>query len=300
MKIDWDRISNPILDSGSKLARRDPALYFHKDTFYLFHTVVEHKRFQYTFYLDMATSTNLIDWSEPIRVIQSSKGFSSPGNVFKVGNTFNLCIQTYPVPRFKQYANENSRLWIIESKDLVNWSEPRIIEEEGSQVKWSKSHRQIDPFIIEHQNHFYCYYKTSGNIGALISKDLYNWEDISEDKPILSRDQLPDHQSIENICIIKENSDKPEFTMFFSPCRRNRGVGVAKSSDLIHWKFVHYLNLPFFEWAASRPTAPSVLDLRTESGKWIMGFHADRGLPHGGTLGLAWSDDLVTWQFPQR
>lgn len=300
MKIDWEGISNPIIDTGSRLARRDPALYFYNDTFYLFHTAVEYKKFQYVFYLEVATSKNLIDWSVPKRVIKSSKGFSSPGNVFKAKGLFNLCIQTYPVPRFKQYASEQSRLWLIQSEDLMNWSEPQILKEQGAQVEWSKSQRQIDPFIIEHEHKYYCYYKTSGNIGALISNDLFYWEELSKDKPILSRNQLPDHASIENICIIKEKVDNTDFIMFFSPCRRERGVGVAKSIDLIHWEFIHYLNLPKFKWAASRPTAPSVIDLRAECGKWLMAFHADRGLPHGGALGLAWSKDLVNWEFPKE
>jgi hypothetical protein len=300
MEIDWNHIQNPILDREPNLSLRDPALYYFNDTFYLFHTAVEHQRFQYTFYLDVSISKNLYEWSKPKRVIDSDLGYSSPGNVFQVGNTFYLSIQTYPVPKFKQYASEESRLWIIESKNMTDWSEPRLIKEQGACVNWSKSHRQIDPFIIENEHQFYCFYKTSGRLGVLISKNLNSWEEGSIDVPVLSKEDIPDHATIENICIVKEDPHKPEFTMFFSPCYAKRGVGVARSSDLLHWTFIDYLKFPMFEWAGSKPTAPSVIDMRDICGKWIMAFHADRKHPHGGALGLAWSKDLINWDVPKN
>ena len=86
--------------------------------------------------------------------------------------------------------------------------------------------------------------------------------------------------------------------MFFAPCRTGRGVGVARSDDLLNWRDVRYLDFPELAWAPAGPTAAMVLDLRAECGVWLMAFHGERRGPHSAAIGLAWSEDLDRWHCP--
>ncbi len=295
MEIHWNQLKNPILDKdhAENIQCRDGALYFHNDTFFLYYCSVEYpKLFQYQFYTDVITSRDLITWSTPLRLWDAKMGFSSPGNVFQVGNKWVLCVQTYPIERFHWWGSDECRLWTSESTDLLHWSFPRVISQDGSKAKWAKERRQIDPFILPHDGKYWCFYKTSGELGLLVSPDLQSWEEASPDRPILARDETPDHTTIENACVIKVDD---EFFMYFSPCYNKRGIGLARSTDLFHWKFDRYLKFPKFSWAKSGPTAPTVIEVRKETGMWLMAFHAERRQPHHAALGLAWSDDLINW-----
>jgi hypothetical protein len=99
------------------------------------------------------------------------------------------------------------------------------------------------------------------------------------------------------------------------------GIGVSRSKDMRTWRTVSTLKLGLeeggseaaaraWDWAQGRLSAGFVLDLRSEPriGKAIMFFHGSRWPekdPRGGwathvSLGLAWSDDLVTWQWPGK
>nr|MDO8112540.1 hypothetical protein [Candidatus Sigynarchaeota archaeon] len=295
MEIAWNHLQNPILDRDrSGIQERDVALFYHGGTFYLYHCAVEYPEwFQYQFYTDLITSKDLIHWSAPQRLWDAKMGFSSPGNVIRAGDKWVLCVQTYPIDRFHWWGSDACRLWTSESGDLVHWNFPKVIARDGSRARWAKEHRQIDPFIFPRDGKYWCFYKTSGQLGLLVSEDLQAWEEASPDRPILSPTETPDHTTIENACILEVDD---ELFMYFSPCYNKRGIGLARSTDIFHWKFERYLNFPKFPWAKSAPTAPSVIDARKETGKWLMAFHAERRQPHHAALGLAWSDDLINWK----
>jgi predicted GH43/DUF377 family glycosyl hydrolase len=276
LKIDWSQIKNPIIDKEPKVSVRDPALHYHEGTFYLFYTAVERRKWQYFFYVDLVTTQDLVHWTAPQRVILSDAGYSSPGNIIRVKN--------------------NCRLWLLESDDLKQWGTPRMIKPEGCTALWSKETRQIDPFLLVFENKYYCFYKSSGQLGLLVSDDLLSWIEASPNHPLLSPKEIPDHPTMENVCVIPQQNNSDGFMMFFSPCYQKRGIGVAYSSDLLHWSFDHYLQFPKLPWAHSGPTAPSILDGRDLVGKWLMAFHGDLQLPHHARMGLAWSEDLVHWQ----
>lgn len=82
-----------------------------------------------------------------------------------------------------------------------------------------------------------------------------------------------------------------------------------RSRDLADWSDQGLLTLGQAEWEWARHgrlTAGYVLDLRgdTAVGKALMFFHAS-ALPEarGGfyqncSIGIAWSDDLITWRWP--
>jgi hypothetical protein len=126
----------------------------------------------------------------------------------------------------------------------------------------------------------------------MVSDDLVEWMEASRDRPVLGSDDTPDGATVENPCVVRDGG---EFVMFFAPCRKGRGIGVARSDDLFHWRDVRYLGFPDLPWAEGGPTAAMVLDLRDVCGEWVMAFHGERPGPHAAALGIAHSPDMEHW-----
>lgn len=286
---------NPFLDREPQAAVRDPATFFHNGVFHCFHTAVEEGAKAPRLFVDVTQSPDLVNWSPPRRLTQSDLNFSSPGNILRVDDTWVLCVQSYPVRPGESYGSDESRLWLMTSRDLEDWEEPYLLQPEGCRAEWSRSRRQIDPYLVEHDGQFWCFYKTDGKLGLLVSPDLREWREASPQHPVLSDAQTPDGATVENPCVMR---DGDEFVLFFAPCRTGRGIGTARSSDLINWRDVLYLDFPALSWASGGPTAAMVLETRNALGRWTMFFHGDREAPHGAALGLAWSDDLTHWRCP--
>ncbi|MDF2926717.1 MAG: hypothetical protein K0R57_5631 [Paenibacillaceae bacterium] len=293
MSIKWEAVTNPIRQD-IRLAYRDPVLFHHEGIYHIFYTVVEQEQEQdrYRLYMEHSRSTDLAHWEPAVRVADSPLNFSSPGNIVRAGGKWLLCVQSYPMEPGEIYGNASSRLWLMESADLTNWSEPWMIQESGCQAVWSSSPRQIDPYLVEYQSRYWCFYKAAGQLGALVSDNLRDWQEASPDRPVLSSTETPDGSTVENPCIVR---DGEEFVLFFSPCRQGRGIGTARSRNLLDWSEVRYLDFPELAWAPGGPTAAMVLDRREACGKWLMAFHGDTEGPHGAALGLAWSGDLEHW-----
>jgi len=289
-------LANPFLGLEPRSALRDPATILHDGVYHCFYTVVEQHEGNYQLFVDVSTSRDLGLWSKPRRLTQPGLNYSSPGNIIRLANKWFLCLQSYPTKLGNAYGSDDSRLWLMESEDLVSWDEPYLLEPRGCRAKWCKSKRQIDPYLVEHEGKFWCFYKSDGKLGLLVSSDLKEWEEASPDAPVLDGAQTPDSSTVENACAVR---DGDEWVLFFAPCRDGRGIGVARSTDLIHWREVRYLDFPALPWAPGGPTAAMVLDTRVETGCWTMFFHGDRHPPHGAALGWAWSDDLETWHCPE-
>jgi len=296
MNADWTRISNPAIDRLPDVAVRDPALVMDGGVLRCFHTAVETHGSRYRLFLDVIDTRDLVEWAAPRRLTGSTMNYSSPGNVLRVGERWVLCVQSYPMGPGERYGNATCRLWLMESDDLVEWSAPRMINPEGCSAGWTDSARQIDPYLVYHAGAFWCFYKTSGCLGLLTSQDLETWEEASPSRPVLGPDDTPDGVGIENPCVVR---DGDSYVLFFAPCRAGRGIGVARSDDLLNWRDVHYLDFPDLAWATNGPTAAVVLDTREELGHWLMAFHGEYvGRPHAAAMGLAWSDDLENWACP--
>ncbi len=289
--IQWDRVPNPLLDRAPRVASRDPALYYHQGVLRCFYTAVDNGGL----FVDEIHSSDLVNWSEPRRLTEPGLNFSSPGNVIKVGESWLLCVQSYPILPGERYGSEESRLWLMSSDNLVDWSEPVMINPEGCRGTWTDSPRQIDPYLVSWQDKYWCFYKTSGCLGLLVSDDLRSWEEAVVDRPVISRDWTPDKATAENPCVIREGG---KFIMFFARVGRERGIGVAHSTNLVDWEDIHYLDFPDLAWADSGPTAAMVLDLNASHGVWLMAFHGERddGAHGKAALGLATSTDLENWK----
>ena len=294
MKIDWSSVGSPFVDLDPEVSRRDPALALVDGVFRCFHTAVEYWLGSFMLFVDVTESHNLIEWSEPMRLTQDELNFSSPGNVLRVGDTWRMCVQSYPLPSTAPHAGNDARLWLLESTDLIEWSAPKPIVAAGCRAAWAKTPRQIDPYLVEHDGRYWCFYKTDGCLGLLVSDDMVHWAEASPDRPVLAATDTPDGSTVENPCVVHNGK---EFVLFFAPCRGGRGIGVARSEDLLTWRDVRYLDFPSTAaWAKGGPTAPMVLDLRDKCGRWLMAYHGERKPPHGGALGLAWSEDMEHWE----
>jgi beta-xylosidase len=291
-------IRNPVIDRGPEQAARDVALAYEGGVFRCFHTCSVRDGDRYQLTVDLVESADLVAWSAPKRLTTSRINFSSPGNAVRVGSEWILCVQSYPIDPGQVHGSEDSRLWLMRSRDLVHWRQPVLITAAGCQANWTSSHRQIDPYLVEHDGKFWCLYKTAGNLGLLVSEDLAEWREASPDRPILRAEDTPDGSTVENPCVVRVDGS---YALFFAPCRKGRGIGLAYSDDLLDWHNVHYLDFPELPWASGGPTAPTVLDLREELGMWLMGFHGQRHThrhAHGAAIGLAWSSDLEHWLTP--
>ena len=299
-RVDLTAIESPIVLAGdATTAYRDPAAIYHDGTFYLYVTVgkIEPDKSVY-WHTAWAKSRDLIHWTEPkiFTPHDRMKNFASPGCVVRDGEDWVLCLQTYPTPNGRQYGDQTSRIWAMRSRDLENWGPPELLRVKGPDVPVDKMGRMIDAFLFRDKDDphkWWCFYKQNGASRSW-SRDLKTWTFAGS------------LAAGENACVIV---DRDEYVLFHSP---GNGVGVKRSKDLATWTDEGLLTLgqKQWPWAAGRLTAGFVLDLRDDPrvGKALMFFHGSRWPerdPRGGwashvSLGIAWSDDLLHWQWPGK
>jgi len=293
--IDFTAIKSPIILQGdSTKSYRDPAVTCHDGVFRLFCTLIRPEADgRWYLYTVESKSTNLVDWTEP-RVLTPrdlSLNFCSPGNVVRFGNEWILCLASYPRPNGERYGNTNARVWIMRSKDLDNWLPPELLKVKGPDVPFDRMGRMIDPYLFQDKDDpgkWWCFYKQNG-ASLSWSRDLKTWN-------------YSGHVDAgENVCVLVENG---EYVMFHSP---TNGIGIKRSRDLKTWRDDGCITLgqKDWPWANGRLTAGFVLDLRQEPdvGKYLMFFHGsgpESVRTSFGSLGLAWSDDLVNWDWPGK
>ena len=302
--IKLSAIESPILIKGDDFhAYRDPAAIFHDGVFYLYYTFVEIQADDRIYsYTAMSKSTDLVNWTR--QKIITPKGqklnYCSPGNVIRFNDQWVLCLQTYPrdgytVDQIPRYGDGTARVFVMTSEDLENWSAPRLLKVKGPDVPVEKMGRMIDAFLLEDKDEagkWWCFYKQNG-VSMSHSRDLVEWTYFGR------------ANSGENVCVLVEDDS---YLMFHSP---SSGIGLKKSKAFKNWTDVGNLitlgqkNWP---WARGRLTAGFVLDMTEEVriGKYIMFFHGSG--PHSekinfdnnASIGIAWSDDLRTWDWPGK
>ena len=182
----------------------------------------------------------------------------------------------------------------MRSKDLNNWSNPEIIKVKGPDVEFANMGRMIDPYLLEDKNEkgkWWCFYKQKG-VSMSYSYNLQNWTFFGHT------------ESGENVCVLNEND---EYLLFHSP---PNGISIKRSSDLHSWKdWGNQITLgqDEWDWAAGRITAGTVVNLKKKMGKYIMFFHgsgpkseSEGDFDRNASIGIAWSDDLVVWDWPEK
>jgi len=290
-------MKSPILLAGdATTACRDPAAIYYDGTFYLYVTIgkIEPDKSIY-WYTAWTKSRDLVHWTDPkiFTPRDRTKNFASPGCVVRDGEDWVLCLQTYPTPAGRGYGDQTSRIWTLRSRDLENWGPPELLRVKGPDTPVEKMGRMIDAFLFRDKDDagkWWCFYKQNG-VSRSWSRDLKRWTFAGSSA------------AGENACVIV---DHDEYVLFHSP---GNGIGVKRSKDLTTWRDHGLLTLgqKQWPWAQGRLTAGFVLDLREDPqvGKALMFFHGSRypeGDPRGGwasyvSLGIAWSEDLVHWEW---
>ncbi len=296
--VDLSAMKSPILFQGdANTAYRDPAAIYVNGWFYMYFTLVnigaDKQIFQCTAW---SKSQDLAHWTTP-RVFTPRDhhlNYGSPGDVVRFGDDWVLCLQTYPRPNGEPFGNADSRIWIMRSKDLENWGPAELLQVKGPDVPREQMGRMIDPFLLQSKDEpgkWWCFFKQNG-ISLSWSRDLKTW---TYDSHISAG---------ENPCVLVDGDD---YVLFHSP---GTGIGVKRSKDLKKWtnEGTLMLGTKDWPWAQGRLTAGFVLDLRHDPrvGKAVMFFHGSRyperdprgGFDNFASIGLAWSDDLKTWDWP--
>lgn len=295
-QLDLAAVPSPILFRGdAATAYRDPTAVYHEGLFRLFFTLVKTEA-DGKVYLYTATSksADLVHWTEP-RILtprDQKLNYSSPGNVVRFGTQWIMCLQTYPRPNGEKYGNATARLWTMRSDDLENWSQPELLEVKGPDVPVEAMGRMIDPYLLQDKDSpdkWWCFYKQNG-VSVSWSRDLKTWTYVGR------------FDGGENCCVIVDGN---QYMLFHSP---KNGIGVKRSGDLRQWRDTGLLLLGQndWPWAQGRLTAGFVLDLKHEPrvGKYLMFFHGsgpedERTMfDNFASVGLAWSDDLLHWEWP--
>jgi len=305
-QVNLSAIRSPILFAGDeRCAYRDPAAVYHSGMFFLYFTFVEIEEDGRVYsYTAMSTSRDLAHWSDK-RIItpkDQSLNYCAPGNVIRFGGRWVLCLQTYPRPGARYTGGQRppggdktSRVFVMTSDDLVDWSPPRLLKVKGPDVAVADMGRMIDPFLFEDKDEpgkWWCFYKQNG-VSMSWSRDLETWTYFGR------------ADSGENVCVLVEDN---AYFLFHSP---QNGIGIKRSMDLKHWQDVDdviTLGQKDWSWAKGRLTAGFVMDMRKEAGigKYIMFFHGSGpecekvNFDKNASIGIAWSDDLVTWNWPGK
>lgn len=297
-------LRSPIIFKGNdSIAYRDPAILLHEDIFHLFYTLVKAENGLIYSYTASSKSKDLKHWS-PAKIITAKNqnlNFCSPGNIIRFKDEWILSLQTYPRPGLGEkdktrYGSADARVFIMRSKDLENWSAPELIKVKGADVKEADMGRMIDPYIVEDKDEkgkWWCFYKQNG-VSMSYTYDFENWTYCCHS------------ESGENVTVLTEND---EYLLFHSP---HNGIGIKRSTNLEQWEDwgdLIVLGQQHWDWAKGRITAGTVINLTENAkfGKYLMFFHGsgprteqEGDFDKNASLGIAWSDDLLHWNWPGK
>jgi hypothetical protein len=301
-RVDLAKIPSPqVLPGNEKNHYRDPTAIYHDGVFRLFFTVNQprdNNKYMASF-LGTTTSRDLVNWT-PVKLLtpeDPALNYSSPGNIIRYNGQWFICFQTYPIPGLKGFVGDHTaRLFIMRSKNLENWSEPELLKVKGPDVLRERMGRMIDPYLIKDKDEpekWWCFYKQNG-VSMSYSYDLKTWKYFGRQK------------AGENSCVLVLRDC---YYLIHSPGRD--GMGLMSSGDLKNWEPVVEgtikLGYKVWPWAMARLTAGFVLNLKEDPrvGKYLMFYHgteSDRPHEHIGicSLGIAWSDDLINWNWPKK
>lgn len=298
--------SSPVLFAGDDVrAFRDPAVFFNGKGVDLYYTVVETQRDgSMVSYVNGVSTRDFfrMDGGKPVTPVDPARGYSSPGNVVKVGDEQLLCCCSYPRPGHKvgaglRWADETARCYLLrrrqEGRKMSAWSEPELMALKGPDVAEKDMGRMIDPYLVEDPKtpgKWWCFFK-QGGISRSWTTDFKTWHYAGKMK------------GGENVCIIRKDDGK--YLMFHSP---KDGIGLKESEDLENWTdcgMAEIAGRDKWPWAQGRLTAASVVDLRKMAGvgQYAMFFHGSGPGPEtdqmyfdaNASIAVVFSDDLIHW-----
>lgn len=291
------RKSPILLEGNERVAYRDPCVYYKDGIFFLFFTMVETEADGSVFlYVAMTETRDFCSFSpvKKLTVRDRKCNYSSPGNILFFRGGYHLCFQSYCRENGEKFGNERCRLFHSSSSDLRHWSRPELIPVKGSKLKVEEMGRMIDPFwFFDRNDHekIWCLFKQNG-ISSAWSRDLKEWNFSGR------------MDGGENVCVV---ADDKCYYLWSSP---ENGILLQTSEDLKHWNRNGNpitLGQNQWDWARGRLTAGFVLDLRNnpDVGLALLFYHGtgpeDESVifdTHA-CIGIAWSDDLLHWRYPE-
>lgn len=311
MNVDFSAIqTSQILPCNANTGFRDPTAIFHDGLCYLFYTHVELAEDGWTYMrIGLSISDDLVHWQPPRLLTARDRrlNYSSPGCILPVGDEFVMCLQTYPTwgnPAGNHFGNASSRIYLTRSRDLLHWSQPELMRVHGNDVPEAEMGRMIDPYIIEdtHQKgHYWVFYKQHPRgVPHERTQQGYPVEYMS----FSSTDDLVHFRYEgytrcgENVCVLPTDDG---YRIYHSP---QNGIATLKTRDFSTFEEEEpplTLGQSTWPWASARLTAGFVLDGTKEPGvqRYLLFFHGDtpHAFPFSASLGMAWSRDLVHWEY---
>jgi len=302
-KINLEELNSALLIKGDENhAYRDPAAIYHDGVFYIYYTLVEiEENGKIYSYIALSKSRDLKTCTPPKIITPKGQhlNYCGPGNVIRYKGKWILCLSSYPRPGYvkeqiPRFGNSSSRVFTMQSDDLENWSEPELLKVKGDDVPREKMGRVIDPCFVEDKDEpgkWWCFYKQHG---AQISwsYDLKKWHPFGGTS------------AGENACVVVKDD---KYYLFHS---HGFGFGVKVSDDLKNWKDWGEkitLGMNQWDWAEHNITAGFVLDMTKDKrvGKYLVFFSGEGPeekwtFDNYASLGIAWSDDLKTWNWPKK
>lgn len=296
-KYNLKKITNPIIFRGDdKVAYRDPAVVYAGGWFHLFFTLVETEPDGEVYmYLAKSKSCDLVKWEDPRKLTIKNQrlNYSSPGNIVWFQDRWLVCLQTYCRENGEKYGNANSRIYVMESQNLEDFGEPRLLKVKG-ECPVEDMGRMIDPYLLQDaldSKKWWCFYKQNG-VSMSYTYDMENWAYAGS------------AEAGENVCVVR---NRGKYYMFHSPCN---GIGILESDDCLKWQDTGKLltlGQKNWSWAMGRITAGFVMEIPSDTSEekiWLMFFHGsgpedeNTMFDQYASIGIAWSEDFVNWEWP--
>ena len=188
---------------------------------------------------------------------------------------------------------------LVESKDGIEWSKPRIVLGPNSHSDWESDINR--PVVIRFGEEYRMWYTGQANgkscIGLATSKDGISWQRTGL-KPVLSPEKPWEKVAVMCPHVIYDERSQ-QFRMWYSGGEQYEpnSIGYATSEDGVSW--TKYERNPVLEansnnsWEKDRVTAAQVV----HNGDWYLMFYIGFRDENHAQIGIARSKDGITgWQ----
>jgi len=290
-KLELNGLKNPVFGIPG-VSVRDPAAIWHDGLCYLYYTrQIGGWTGDASWDIGLVTTRDFREYSD--ETIITPTGYASPGNIVRAGGQWVLVVQSYPWP---------SEIALLYSDDLLHWSAPEHIIPADSGPGWGAEHGPIDGWLFRHEQRWHCawvnFIKGTDHraFGVHASADLKTWENLTPDAPFIDGSAYDGNGGVENCALVR---DQETWHFFAGVGMSPQRLGHVASDNPLRWPALTpecEIKLPQESWCAYSQSALFVDDWREICGKWGMIYHGIETPDSNATFGLAFSDDLWTWE----
>ena len=159
------------------------------------------------------------------------------------------------------------------SHDMVHWEERSMVVMPGKPGDPDSSNIATG-CVVEHERRFYLFYTGNQNICLAVSDDLENWTKHPGNPVVCGDNQLYGTLNFRDAFVYYSNQEGCWHMLFGTqtvevPAQRAGCVGLAKSSDLLHWKLAPPL------WSPHIGPHTDCPQLSEHDGRWYL-FYLQR------------------------